>query len=287
MKASHNLLWPLSSGSAGNASLVRLGPQLLLIDDGLPLRQIRAGLEQLGADEQALAGVLITHGHGDHVRGLEPLLNVCPELPLYGSYDCLSRLEKKLPAQAQIRVLDDGWPTLIGGVEVVSFPTLHDAPGSVGYRLSGHGSVIAYATDLGMVTRKVLDGLRGADAILVEANHDLGLLEEGPYPPRLKRRVASNKGHLSNEQAREALVKVVDEETQVVFLGHLSDENNTHQHALEAIEASLRLAAPDVQVFVAHQRAQAPQGWLFPREEARPSPPLWRRAKQGSLFASL
>ena len=181
-----------ASGSSGNCALVSDGETHILIDAGISARRIRAGLTAQDVSMADLAGVLVTHEHSDHVKGL------------------------------------------------TAFPTPHDAAGSCGYRLDGSAR-FGFCTDLGTVTDAVRAALCGVDCAVIEANHDPDMLRTGPYPIYLKRRIASDHGHLSNESAGALAVYLAENGAQQLILGHLSRENNTPRAALETV--SLALAA--------------------------------------------
>ena len=154
-------------------------------------------------------------------------------LPLYAPHTVAARLCGKLPAAVdRMHVVPVGESFPIGGVRVRAFHTPHDTDESVGYRIEGTGC-FALATDMGHVTDEVVDGLRGADTVLIESNHDLTMLADGGYPIYLKRRILSARGHLSNTDCALLAQRLVREGTETVILGHLSRENNRPELALE------------------------------------------------------
>jgi phosphoribosyl 1,2-cyclic phosphodiesterase len=234
----------LASGSNGNACFVEAGGTRLLVDLGIGPRVLKWRLEPLGVVPADVTDVLLTHEHVDHVRGLEGLCKVQPELRIHATRSSIRRL----PEVARIRVipLRAGQPLRIGGVDVTPFITSHDVARSVGYRLEADSAVLGYATDLGTFGQRVVDGLAGAQALVVESNHCPERLAAGPYPAQLKQRVAGNRGHLSNQQCRSLLERVVHPGLRHVTLAHLSAENNTPDLALAAMEP-LRAAYPDIE----------------------------------------
>lgn len=191
-----------------------------------------------------LAGVLVTHEHSDHVKGLTVLLRRDP-VAVYALPAVCAALRKLLPERTDcLHEITPGEPFCLGNARVTAFPTPHDAAGSCGYRLDGSAR-FGFCTDLGTVTDAVRAALCGVDCAVIEANHDPDMLRTGPYPIYLKRRIASDHGHLSNESAGTLAVYLAENGAQQLILGHLSRENNTPRAALEAV--SLALAAAGFQ----------------------------------------
>ena len=233
-----------ASGSSGNCALVSDGETHILIDAGISARRIRAGLTAQDVAPADLAGVLVTHEHADHVKGLTVLLRRDP-VAVYALPAVCAALRKLLPERTDcLHEITPGEPFCLGDVRVTPFPTPHDAAGSCGYRLDGSAR-FGFCTDLGTVTDAVRAALCGVDCAVIEANHDPELLRTGPYPVYLKRRIASDHGHLSNEGAGALAVYLAENGAQQLILGHLSRENNTPRTALETV--SLALAAAGFQ----------------------------------------
>ena len=231
-----------ASGSSGNCALVSDGETHILIDAGISARRIRAGLTAQDVSMADLAGVLVTHEHSDHVKGLTVLLRRDP-VAVYALPAVCAALRAQLPAECLHEIAPDA-PFFLGDVRVTPFATPHDAAGSCGYRLDGSAR-FGFCTDLGTVTDAVRAALCGVDCAVIEANHDPDMLRTGPYPIYLKRRIASDHGHLSNESAGALAVYLAENGAQQLILGHLSRENNTPRAALEAV--SLALAAAGFQ----------------------------------------
>ena len=220
-----------ASGSSGNCMLLSDGDTHLLIDAGISMRRIESSLAHAGLTVNDIAGVLITHEHADHISGLGMLLKHF-NLTIYAPHTVASRLCGLLPAAVdRLHVIPVGECFSVGGVQVRAFHTPHDTDESVGYRVEGEGC-FALATDMGEVTDEVLDGLLGADTVLIESNHDIGMLVDGGYPFHLKRRILSSHGHLSNADCALLALRLVREGTGTVILGHLSRENNRPELAL-------------------------------------------------------
>ena len=220
-----------ASGSGGNCMLLSDGDTHLLIDAGISMRRIESSLAHAGLTVNDIAGVLITHEHADHISGLGMLLKHFA-LTVYAPHTVAARLCGMLPAAVdRLHVIPVGECFSVGGVRVRAFHTPHDTDESVGYRVEGEGC-FALATDMGEVTDEVLDGLLGADTVLIESNHDIGMLVDGGYPFHLKRRILSSHGHLSNVDCAQLALRLVREGTGTVILGHLSRENNRPELAL-------------------------------------------------------
>ncbi len=227
-----------ASGSSGNCMLLSEGETHILIDAGISMRRLEASLRQAGLKIGDICGVLITHEHSDHVSGLKMLLKYY-DLQLYAPHTVAARLCGFLPeAEEQMHLIRVGALFEIGALRIRAFHTPHDTDESVGYRVEGE-SVFALATDMGTVTEEVLHGLSGAEAVLIEANHDRDLLLNGSYPLHLKRRILSERGHLSNADCAVLAKKLADTGTRTVILGHLSKENNRPELALRESEKLL------------------------------------------------
>jgi len=228
----------LASGSKGNSILVESGQTRLLIDAGLSAREIRRRLELVGVDAESLTALLITHEHTDHVRGLGPLVRQLG-IPVYLQSD----LARKLPdvgKQECVREFVDGEDFAINDLSVRPFAITHDSLAPVGFTFTGELGKIGVATDLGTVTRLVTDCLQDCRALVLETNHDEELLRDGPYPWKLKQRVRSNHGHLSNSAGSALLHDLIWAGLETVFLSHLSETNNRPELASEAVRQVLQ-----------------------------------------------
>lgn len=228
-----------ASGSAGNCCLIRHRGAGVLIDAGISARRIRSALGESGFDPAALSAILITHEHSDHIQGLRVFLKSAP-VPVYAPEAVAAVLCREVPGAACfVRVIAPETPIDLDPFEVISFPTPHDTPESAGYRLTADGAVIAVATDTGCVTDVMRRYLRGADVALIEANHDEKMLLDGPYPPALKRRILSPKGHLSNADCAELAAELAAAGTGRLILGHMSRKNNDPALALSAVHRAV------------------------------------------------
>lgn len=237
-----------ASSSRGNCALLYDQNTALLVDAGISCRKIKQRLNTAGLSPEDLSGILITHEHTDHIAGLAVLLKHY-DIPLYATPGTGLALARKVPqARALLHVLPAGSRFQVGGMDIQSFSTSHDAADSVGYRLTSGGRSAVIATDLGRVTRLVLDAAFGADLALIESNHDVDWLRDGPYPYALQNRILGDRGHLSNEASGEFAVSLAAAGTQKLLLAHLSPENNTPERARTVVQGALEQAhlRPDV-----------------------------------------
>ncbi len=241
-----------ASGSSGNCTLLQAGGTYILFDAGISMRRIRACLAQRQLTPEAISAVFITHAHSDHTAGLRTWAKQCA-VPIYASAGTAAVLRREIP-ELTIRLREFGTGDTVepgGALGVRAFPTMHDAPGSVGYTVSDGKTRFGLCTDLGCVTDEVFDALCGVQAAILEANHDVEMLLHGPYPYPLKQRILSDHGHLSNEACGALAASLAKSGTREIVLGHLSRENNRPERALEAVRAcvgdgaALRTAPPD------------------------------------------
>ena len=237
-----------ASGSSGNCLLLSYKETHILIDAGISMRRIESSLRNLGLTVKDIGGVLITHEHSDHISGLKMLLKH-HGVSIFAPRTVAARLCGMLPeAEANMIVMPVGPDYHLGDLVVRSFHTPHDTDESVGYRISG-GGTFALATDMGHVTKEVYQGLLGADTVLLESNHDVNMLCDGQYPIYLKRRILSDRGHLSNKDCAVLARHLADKGTRRIILGHLSRENN--RPALAMSENGMALMGSKAQLFCA------------------------------------
>jgi phosphoribosyl 1,2-cyclic phosphodiesterase len=229
----------LASGSSGNCLAVSDGTVHILIDAGVSAKRITTGLKGLGLDPAGVAAILITHEHSDHISGL-PVL--CKQLgaALYTAEPTASAICGKAERlEERFRVFQPGERFAVGDLVVGTFATSHDSACPVGYTISDGTRKMALCTDLGVVTRGVLDSIQGAGLLVSEFNYDPEMLQTGPYPPPLKARIAGRKGHLANEIGGRLAAWSVQNGTGRVVLAHLSKENNTPALAVRAAEQAM------------------------------------------------
>ena len=228
----------LASGSGGNSCYVETNKTRILIDAGLSCREIQQRLDQVGIEPKSLDAVIITHEHTDHIKGAGPLARRF-DLPLYTNRKTLERGLKTLGNVSRPVAIQTGQTVTIRDLCVETFTKCHDAVDPFGLILSSNGVRIGLATDLGRSTALVEDRLNDCRALIMEFNHDREMLEQGPYPLNLKRRIKGPEGHLSNEQAGELLSVVSHENLEFVVLAHLSATNNHPEVAYQAAAKAL------------------------------------------------
>lgn len=228
--------WSLASGSSGNAYLIKSGHTTVLVDCGLSVRRLQQSLASLHLSPHDLSALFLTHAHCDHL-GSSRALSEQFGVPVLSTAGTLSHPELRDTTLA--RALTPGVAIRIGDLEAVSFRVPHDCIEPVGYRFTGDGGDICLVTDLGHVPDPVLPMLSGVRLLIAEANHDPGMLQGGPYHTQLKRRVAGELGHLSNQQLAEALARCDSSPPEVLWLAHLSLVNNRPTLAKDTISQRL------------------------------------------------
>ncbi len=226
----------LGSGSKGNCSIVEGPGGLIMIDDGFSRREVLARMGALGLDAADVRAILVTHEHVDHVGGL-PVWCRRFEGELLASAGTPAARPKI--SDLPFTEFEPGDVLELAGVTVETFSTSHDVADPVGFRFSCRGDSIGFATDTGCLTPDAARLLRGARIIALESNHDVHLLRTGPYPRRLQDRIASDVGHLSNDQAAQAAAELVTDATEQLVAMHISEENNRPSLAVRALARSL------------------------------------------------
>lgn len=229
----------LGSGSSGNAALVECDGLRLMIDAGLSAKQLTLRLAQVGIAPESLDGILLTHEHGDHVRGLRVFLKQYP-LPVFATA-ATSRLVRETGiANGKWKVFEAGQAFAIGTATIDSFTIQHDAVDPVGFVIRDASKGLGLLSDAGFVTRSMTDKLRGVHGLFVEANYDENLLEADTKRPwSIRQRISSRHGHLSNEQMMELIREIAHPELGRVVLGHLSSDCNMPHLALKLLRECL------------------------------------------------
>lgn len=231
----------LNSGSNGNATYIAAGNARVLVDAGLSGKALTGSLNALGVLPETLSAILVTHEHIDHIRGIG-VLSRKYRIPVYANADTWQRMYRTvgdIPA-AQRREFVAGEDFYIGDLGVRSFSIPHDTVDPVAFRLFAGGRSVAVATDMGHVPKRVLKELAGADLVLLEANHDEDMVAHNPrYPLSLKLRILGNNGHLSNVTSAQTLLGLYETGVTRALLGHLSEDNNTPELAMQAVTQQL------------------------------------------------
>ncbi len=229
---------PLFSGSSGNCLYVGTSTAGILIDAGVSARRIEQALTARDIDLKTIRAIFVTHEHSDHIAGLR-VLQKHLHVPIYASGGTCEGIEAATAYDSDYMAIND--TVELDGFSVTPFKTSHDSRESNGFRVNlRDGRSVGIATDLGMMTATVREQLRGCDLIHIESNHDIRMLENGPYPYVLKRRILSTTGHLSNEACAAELPEFIQKGTTRVFLGHLSRENNLPTLAEATAETTLQ-----------------------------------------------
>ncbi|MFH0968318.1 MAG: MBL fold metallo-hydrolase [Methanobacteriota archaeon] len=247
----------LASGSKGNCVYIEGDSGALLIDAGRSARDIfgtrdRGGrVREAGGDPELIDGILVTHEHTDHIRGLGPIGNKLKKSAFgtVGTMDAFLRKQSG-PPRFPIKTVRCGFPFDVGGFQVEAFPISHDATEPCGYLISEGSTRLCYCTDTGIVTSGMQEMLNQADGLIIESNHCTEMLRAGPYPEYLKRRIASHRGHLSNTDAS-AVLRELGDSLHLAILAHLSEENNEPDLALITAQEGLSLHAESVELFAA------------------------------------
>ncbi len=238
-------MMPIASGSSGNCIYMGTDGTHILVDAGISGKKTKEGLESIGLTMDDVDAILVTHEHSDHVKGLGVLARSFGK-PMYATRGTIDALSKdvslgKIPHEL-FHVIEEKKNFSIKDMEFRAIPISHDAAQPVGYIARSGGKSAAVVTDLGCYDEELLGEIKGLDMLLLEANHDVRMLETGQYPYQLKMRILSEKGHLSNESSGKLLTRILHDKTKAVMLGHLSHENNMPPLALESVKAEITLS---------------------------------------------
>lgn len=239
-------LCSIASGSSGNCIYVGTDATHLLVDVGISGKKTEGGLNSIGQSLTNIDGILITHEHSDHICGLGvlsrkyhiPIYATCGTINAIKNSSSVGKIEEELfvpvKADESFRIKD---------ITVDPMRTSHDAAEPVAYRMKYGNKKIAIATDLGTYNEYTVECLKGMDLLFLEANHDVNMLQVGPYPYQLKRRILGDRGHLSNELSGQLLKRIAHEKLQGVVLGHLSKDNNIPELAYETVRVELTMGS--------------------------------------------
>ncbi len=238
----------LASGSKGNSTYLQTNKLKILIDIGVSYQYLASELDKLKIDPHDLDGLLITHTHCDHIKGLQSLVRKT-KIPVYVTEKMIKNLKEKIPLD-NIKVLED--ETILSDLEINLIHTSHDTE-SVGYILKSEEKSIVYVTDTGYINRKYFEKLKNHSLYIIESNHDEKMLMEGPYPYILKHRVIGDKGHLSNNTTAKLLTEFVGNNTKKIILAHISENNNTYDLAYQTTKDALDKNNIDKEILIAKQ----------------------------------
>lgn len=235
-------LCSIASGSSGNCIYVGSDCAHVLIDAGISGKRMEAGLNSLELTGRDIDGILVTHEHSDHIKGLGVIARRYG-IPIYttgGTADAIMRSGSlgKIP-EGIFREIREDEPFFIKDLKINPFTIPHDAAQPVGFRLECGKHSVGIATDLGRYNDYIIENLQNLDALLLEANHDIRMLQVGRYPYYLKQRIMGDRGHLSNENAGRLLCRLLHDHLKAVFLGHLSKENNYEELAYETVRLEI------------------------------------------------
>ncbi len=224
----------LVSGSGGNATFLRHGNVRLLIDCGVSGTTATSLLSNIGEDVRDIDYILVTHEHSDHTSGVG-VLSRRYKIPVIASEGTWQGMNIGKIDERRMLVFGENIPLCMGDVEVIPFDIPHDGRQPTGYRFNLGDTSVAVATDMGCITEGTVRSLRGCAAIVLESNHDIDMLMNGPYPAQLKARVRGKRGHLSNDDCGELITMLIDGGLQYVLLSHLSEQNNMPHIAMSTV----------------------------------------------------
>ena len=232
----------IASGSKGNCIMINNKQSTIIVDMGISRKKTEEGLEFFGKEPEDIDGILITHEHSDHIKGLGVFLRKYNK-PVYATEKTIDYIiNESSIGQVDKELFNVVVPMKefsIGDVQIMPMPISHDAKEPVCYKfisdISSEDKTCAVVTDLGESSDKLINNLQDLDAVFLEANHDVGMLQAGPYPYYLKQRIWGNRGHLSNEACGNLINHIISDKLQHIILGHLSQENNYPELAFAAV----------------------------------------------------
>ena len=254
------------SGSSGNCYYLGTATDGLIIDIGIGIRALKKYAKEYGISLSSIHRILITHDHADHIKSVGSM-SYDFKLPVYATREVHRGIDHNYCVQRKVtddqkKVLEIGQTVQLGDFLVRPFAVPHDASENVGYEIQVEGITFVVVTDVGVITDDIREAISRANYLVIEANHDVEMLKNGPYPQYLKTRILSETGHLSNTACGEALVENMSEDLRHVWLCHLSEENNHPELARKTVEAILRshgvIPGKDVELEVL--RRQSPTG---------------------------
>ena len=259
-------LCSIASGSSGNCICVGSLETHVLVDAGISGKRIENGLNSIDLKCEDMQGILITHEHIDHIAGLGVLARRYG-IPLYGTPGTINAVKNCKSVgkidESLFRPIEGGKEFTIGDLNIKPIPISHDAAEPVSYKVTCGEKKMAVVTDLGTYEQNIVDELQNLDALLLEANHDIHMLQTGAYPYPLKQRILGDRGHLSNERSGQLLCELLHDRFGTIMLGHLSKENNYEELAYETVRLEVTMGdnpykAEDFPMYVAKIDAVSP-----------------------------
>jgi phosphoribosyl 1,2-cyclic phosphodiesterase len=249
----------LGSGSAGNCAYLETAEARVLVDVGFSPRQIRQRLARIGRTPENLTAILITHEHSDHIQGLVGIAEKL-RIPVYCNRATSEEIDRQLSAKLDYRLFVTGNGFEVGDIAVETFAVPHDAQDPVGFLLHTGAATFGIVTDLGHVTRLVVERVRTANVLVLESNHDVKMLQNCLRRPwSLKQRILSRHGHLSNEAAADATAEIMSDGLRHLYLGHLSRDCNRPDLAFGVVQLCLqRIGAKHVSLSLTSQDVPCP-----------------------------
>lgn len=227
----------LSSGSSGNCYYLGNEFNGILIDAGISTGSIHKFMENMGISMQTIMGVLVTHNHTDHIRGLELLTrkNNLPAFTTHKIWESINSPSNKISGDS-VREIGLQQKFHLAGFDIEAFPVSHDAPETIGFQICARDIKITIATDLGHICQTAAPYIKAANLLVIESNYDEQMLVNGKYPHFLKARIQSENGHLGNHQTSAFLADIISENLRHICLAHLSSKNNTPEIALQTLQ---------------------------------------------------
>jgi len=244
----------LASGSKGNCLLVEGASGSILVDAGLSAKETLRRLATAGRSPDPIRAILVTHEHGDHIAGVD-VLSRRLDIPVYATTETIGELEFRCRSRQHLNSVPCGYHQTfsVADFTIEAFATSHDARGPCGFLVREDGATLGVCTDTGVVNAGMMESLLRCDGVILESNHCPVMLKEGPYPESLKRRIRSDRGHLSNPAAAECLCRLGGNVPTIV-LAHLSEINNTPEKAFSSARNGLGLLYDGTTVIVASQK---------------------------------
>lgn len=235
----------IGSSSSGNSYLITDGRTRVILDVGLSGKKIKEALAGFGVSPLQIEGIFVTHEHTDHVKSVRVMSKACADARIFASRGTVQGCEAFEDVDiSRIEYLSAQDESIVGSITAKAFTLSHDAAEPIGYSFRSGGAQLTIVTDTGVVTDEIFEEIKAADILVLEANHEVSILEVGPYPYYVKRRILSDVGHLSNVTAGETLLRMMDERRSdmmpQVMLAHLSVHNNTPDNARQTVTGILR-----------------------------------------------